>query len=160
MLKVKQPGGNITVNVKFVPDGERNQKVTLYITDRGTSGGTAEVTNQTVTPNTKITEDKKSMPIQTDDDLGVHVVPTAYAMVTMVTGDTKVTKTTANPGDTIDDMFKALPGDAEVYVVFSDEPIDHLLTLNATGPASSGAADLTVQSTYVTTVNEIGRAHV
>ena len=150
-LKVQQPGGNPTVKVKFVPKETRNHTVTLHISNIGaaTGAGTATVTNTTVNPNTSINADGRSMPIQTGDDLDVQVIPgaTDYVQVTIVTGGTTTIQSTTVAGTQVTDLFKALPGDAEVYVTFSDTPFEKpVLTLNVKGQVLTppNQAELTV----------------
>ena len=147
-LKVRQPGGTPTVNVKFIPE-DRTHIATLYITNP--AGGTASVNNMnTVDP--AITTNGSSTLIQTGDVLNVKVTPTHYATVTVVMGESSQTMNITNPV-MMDDYINVLPGDAEVYVTFSDQPIeDPLLILNVKGEAGSGSADLTVDSTFISNV--------
>ena len=75
-----------------------------------------------------ITTNGSSTLIQTGDVLNVKVTPTHYATVTVVMGESSQTMNITSPV-MMDDYINVLPGDAEVYVTFSDQPIEDSLLI-------------------------------
>ena len=155
LLKVKQPAGQVTVTVEFEPEGTRSNEVRLHINTIGSGNGTASVTNTNTSA--VLNADGKSTGIQTGDLLDVLATAdgSSYVKVEVRSGGTTVyTDVTSAVGQALSKTGLAmLPGDADVYVTFSDEPFDKpLLTVTAIGATGTGSVDVNTEGNDVGTV--------